>query len=202
MSTISRIWSYAQRIPAGHPVTSQTFMTFGERAAVDQALTRLVKTGKLARPARGVYVRPKHNPYVGKVMPEAITIAKAIAKETGSVVQVHGAEAARRMGFSTQTPMRPVFITDGPTRRFHLGAMEVLLQHVSPRKLALAERPAGMAFTALWYLGKDAVDMAAIDQVRVRLSPEEFQALVTATPLMPVWMQNAFRKYKDNTPNG
>ena len=201
MSTLSKIWSQAQKLPVGSPVTSRTFMSLGNRAAVDQALTRLVKAGMLSRAARGVYVRPLHNPYVGKVTPEAITIAKALAEETGSIVQVHGAEAARRMGFSTQTPMRPVFITDGPTRRFHLGTMEVLLQHVSPRKLSLAERPAGIALTALWYLGENAVDTAAIDQVRDQLSPEEFQALSAATVLMPIWMQNAFRKYQDDAPN-
>jgi hypothetical protein len=119
-------------------------------------------------------------------------VAAAIAEEFGGVVQVHGAEAARRLGFNTQVPARPIFLTSGPNRRFHLGQMEVTLKHVSPRKLALAGSMAGVALTALWYLGKDNVSPQTIERVRTRLAPEEFEALRTATQIMPGWMRDAF----------
>ncbi len=196
MNTTERIRQQAEQLQAGQPVTIQTFMMFGNRAAVDQSLGRLVKEGVLSRPARGVYVRPRKNPYVGEVPPEPLEVAEAIAKETGAVIQVQGAEAARRMGFSTQVPTHPIFHTSGPSRRLYLGQMEITLKHTSPRKLALTGRPAGIALTALWYLGKNSVTVETIERIHTQLASEEFEALRSAAPSMPAWMHDAFIKYE------
>ncbi len=195
MSIMEKIKSEAARLPKGQPVTNKTFMSFGSRSSVDQALSRLVKKGLLTRPARGIYVRPKHNAYVGEVPPEPIQVAKAIAAQSGHAVQVHGAEAARRMGLSTQVPTKPVFYTSGPSRRFHLGRMEVILQHVSPRKLTLAGHPAGVAFTALWYLGKQQVTKETIAQIHAKLAPGEFEALCAESSAMPGWLHDIMLKF-------
>jgi hypothetical protein len=141
------------------------------------------------------------NPYIGEVPPEPEQVAQVITKESGGVIQIHGAEAARRLGFSTQVPARPIFYTSGPNRHFQLGAMEVTLKHVSIRKLALAGSMAGVAFTALWYLGKDVVTPETIEHVRKRLSPEEFESLRTEKRSMPGWMQNVFIRYEKESHN-
>lgn len=195
MNVTETIKSEVARMPEGQPATSKAFMAFGSRASVDQALSRLVKAGILSRPARGVYVRPKHSAYVGAVPPEPVQIAEAIASESGYQIQVHGAEAVRRLGLSTQVPTKPVFYTSGPSRRFRLGATVVSLKHVSPRKLALAGRPAGLALTALWYLGKEKVKMETIKQIHSKLGREEFEALCGEVSAMPGWMHDAILEY-------
>ena len=195
MNIMETIKSEVERMPEGRPVTTKSFMAFGSRASVDQALCRLVKSGLLSRPARGVYVRPTRNAYVGPVPPEPIRIAEAIASESGYEVQVHGAEAVRRLGLSTQVPTKPVFYTSGPSRSFRLGATVVSLKHVSPRKLVLAGRPAGIALTALWYLGKEKVTTETIEHIRSKLSPEEFEALCAEISAMPGWMHDAILEY-------
>lgn len=195
MNIMETIKSEVGRLPEGQPVTSKAFLAFGSRASVDQALSRLVKSGVLLRPARGLYVRPRRNAYVGAVSPEPIRIAEALAAESGSKVQVHGAEAVRRLGLSTQVPTRSVFYTSGPSRRFRLGATLVFLKHVSPRKLALVGRPAGIALTALWYLGKENVTTETVEHIHSRLGPEEFEALCAEVSEMPGWMHDAMLKY-------
>jgi hypothetical protein len=102
------------------------------------------------------------------------------------------------MGLSTQVPSQPVFYTSGPSRRVQLGRMEVTLKHVSPRKLAMAERPAGIALTALWYLGKRLVTLETIERIRTRLPHEEFEALQSATRVMPGWMHDVFIQFEEN----
>ncbi len=201
MGTTEMVREKAQQLPLGHPVSAKTFATYGSRAAVDQALSRLVKDGVLSRPTRGVYLRPRTSPHIGEVPAEPMKVAEAIAAEFGGVVQIHGAEAARRLGFSTQVPARPIFYTSGPNRRFYLGQMEVTLKHVSARKLALAGSMAGVALTALWYLGKDNVSPETIERVRARLAPEEFEALRTATQVMPGWMRDAFADHEGKVPH-
>jgi hypothetical protein len=195
MSVTEKITAKAELLPLGEPVTVREFLPLGRRASVDQALARLVKKGVLSRAARGIYVRPKRNPYVGDILPDPAQIAEVVAGETGGHIQVHGAEAARCMGFSTQVPVRPIFYTSGPSRQFHLGKMEILLKHVSPRKLALAGRPAGIALTALWYLGRREVNARTIDQIRAHLTEEEFEVLLSAAPSMPGWMHDSLMDY-------
>jgi hypothetical protein len=186
---------HIETVPAGEPFTSATLSGYGSRGAVDQALSRLVETGKLERVTRGVFVRPELSRYVGNVMPEPLKVAESIARSTGAVVQVHGAEAARRLELTTQVPTRLLFDTSGPSKRLHLGNLELRLQHVAPRKLALAGRPAGLALAALWYLGKHEVTPLVVEKIRRKLPPAEFEALMSATNVMPAWMISALRQH-------
>ena len=192
MNTMAHIREEMARIPEGEPVASLTFLQAGSRAAVDQALSRLVREGVLSRVARGVYVRPKRNRFVGEVSPEPLRIAEAVAKASGTIVEIHGAEAARRFGLTTQVPATPVFLTNGSSRKMHVGNLVVELRRTAPRKLYFAGRPAGQALSALWYLGRGGVTSKVIKTLRGILPPEEFEALRGATQVMPSWMAEAF----------
>lgn len=129
--------------------------------------------------------------FVGKVMPEPLKVAETVAKTTGAVVQIHGAEAARRLELTTQVPTQSVFVTSGPSKRIRVGKMEIRLQHVCQRKLALAGRPAGLALAAMWYLGKKEVTPALVEKIRRKLGSSEFEVLKSATSSMPAWMSDA-----------
>jgi len=195
MKTATEIRNRIETLPRGAPFTTREFSGIGARASVDQALSRLTRSGHIARVARGVFVRPKESRYVGTVPPEPAMVAEAVARSTGAEIQIHGAEAARRFGFSTQVPMRSIFHTSGASRRLRIGNLSVELRRTSPRKLALAGRPAGEALMALWYLGKEQVGPGTVAQLRSRLPAGEFEALRGAVGVMPSWMAEAFRQY-------
>mgnify|MGYP001221522384 FL=1 len=194
MSTTKLIREHVRRLPAGEPFTPASLQNLGSRAAVDQSLSRLAKAGFITRVTRGVFVRPAENRFLGKVMPETDKVARTVAK--GATVQVHGAEAARRLGLTTQAPTQSVFYTSGPTKRFYMGKMEVVLKHRSARKMALANRPAGEALSALWYLGRNEVTPETIAQIRRKLPASEFQALIEARASMPWWMADTFHLHE------
>ena len=156
----------------------------------------MAKAGLIERVSRGVFVRPQVNRFVGKVMPEPIKVAETIAQATGSTVQVHGAEAARRFSLTTQMPTQSVFVTSGPSRRIRFGKTEIRLKHVCQRKLTMAGRPAGLALAAMWYLGKEGITSLVIEKIRQQLSHEEFEALKSATNAMPAWMSDAFFRHE------
>ena len=189
--TAERIRERIEATPIGEPFTPTAFLECGTRASVDQTLSRLVKAGVIERVTRGVFVRPEVSRFVGKVMPEPMKVAEAIAKATGAVVQIHGAEAARRLELTTQVPTQSVFATSGPSKRIRVGEMEIRLQHVCQRKLALAGRPAGLALAAMWYLGRKEVTPALVEKVRRKLGSSEFEVLKSATSSMPAWMSDA-----------
>lgn len=185
------------KIPAGEPFAARPLLARGPQAAMQKELERLAKTGAIRRVAYGIFVRPEHSPYVkGEVPPEITKVVKAAAQQSGTVVQVHGAEAARRLGFSTQVPMQSQFLTSGISKTLKVGNLAIRLKHVSPRKLVLAGRPAGLALTALWYLGKEEVGPSTFSQIERKIGSSEFEALTKARNHMPAWMSKALHAYE------
>lgn len=185
-----------EAVRPGEPFTPSSFLACGTRASVDQSLSRLAKAGLIARVARGLYVRPESSRYVGKVMPAPAKIAESIAKSKGAAVQVHGAEAALKLGLTTQVPMQSVFLTTGPSRRLQVGKSEIHLRHVSPGQLVLAGRPAGLALAAMRHIGKAGVTPEVVAKIRRSVGPVEFEAIKSARGAMPSWMSDALYRHE------
>lgn len=196
------IRQYIRALPAGEPFASRSLLDCGSRAAVDQALSRMVRAGEITRLARGLFVRPEVNRFIGKVMPDTTRVLEVLAKARGEIIQPHGAEAARRLQLSTQVPTRPVFLTSGPSRRLRLGLAEVWLQHSSRLHAELAGQPAGLALTALDYLGRRAVTTESIEKVRSSLAESEFQQLMRSRARMPGWLSDVFTRYQQRSLHG
>lgn len=106
MSTTESVRNHI-RIPRGKPFTSSRLAAFGSRGAVDRALARLVERGEIERLARGAFVRPRKNRYIGNVLPGVDEVVHTLASARGETIQIHGAEAARRLGLTPRRPLRP-----------------------------------------------------------------------------------------------
>lgn len=196
MNTSKAIRERIASQPEGEPFTPALFAGLGSRASIDQALMRLARSGSIERIGHGLYVVPKPGRFGVKAMPAPEQVARAVAEAEGATIGIHGAEAARRLGLSTQMPAQAVFHTTGSSRRIRLGKLVIKLQHAAPRKLALAGRPAGQALSALWYLGRDQVTPDTFEQIAEKLPPREFEALSGARAVMPGWMADALMRYE------
>lgn len=183
-------------LPAGEAFTPSLFAGMGSRAAIDMALMRLTKEEQIERIGRGLYIRPKVGRFGIKATPSAEQVAKVVAEAEGAVIAMHGAEAARHLGLSTQMSTQPVFYTTGSNRKIRLGKLLIRLKHVAPRKLVLAGRPAGEALSALWYLGRHEVDASTFKRIAQKLPRSEFNALRAAKSSMPGWMLEAMSQYE------
>ena len=53
-----QILVHTEGLPEGAPIAAKGLLHLGNRAAVDQALSRLATRGRLMRAGRGVYLRP------------------------------------------------------------------------------------------------------------------------------------------------
>ncbi len=200
MSVAESIKQRVLKMQRGEPFTNTRFLELGTRSAVDKALSRLVEEGVIQRIARGVFVRPKKSRFIGSVMPEVSRVIEVIAKDHGETVQIHGAEAARRFKLSTQMPTIPVYYTSGSSREVRIGNLKVKLIHTaSPRKLQHAGKKAGLALSALWYLGKNNINAEVVRRIQEGLSIEDFETLRTSK--MPAWMARAIADYSQGTHN-
>jgi len=194
MKTATEIRQAIKSMPAGKPFLVSCFLALGNRSSIDQAISRLAREGVIMRVSRGVYVRPKSSRLFGQAMPPTEAIIKAVTEAHGETVEIHGAEAERRFGLSTQTMMKPVYLTSGPSRKVRIGKLEVELRHASARKLTLAGTKAGQAMLALLNRGKAGVGEREIDLIRKQLRPEEFKILTSAHGLIPGWLSAALSR--------
>ncbi len=181
-----RIMKLAQGLPEGAPIAAKTLLHMGHRAAVDQALSRLVRRGHLLRASRGLYVRPVETRY-GVRAPSVERVVEAIASQRGESVASSGAAAANALGLSSQVPVRAVYLTSGPSRKLKLGAQIVELKHAPRWQLVLANRPAGEALRALAWIGP-AKATEALSTIQRKLPEAELREIVAARALLPSWI--------------
>ena len=183
---MARIAEYFNRLPEGTPVVAKELLHLGARAAVDQALSRLVRRGALIRAGRGIYVRPVVSRF-GIRPPMASKVVEAVAAQRGECVAPHGAAAANELGLTTQVPVREVYLTSGRSRRFKLGAQVIELRHVPAWQLVLPGRPAGAAIRALAWLGPTHAG-EALRTIQRKLPASELEAVLGARGRLPAWM--------------
>jgi hypothetical protein len=187
-SVSDRIMRRARATGRGGVFTPTDFLDVATRAAVDQALSRLVKSGKLRRLARGLYDYPKVHPKLGALSPAPDDVARALARETGSQAQIAGAHAANALGLSMQVPAKSLYLTDGPSRRIVLGKRVVDMRHASPKHLIAPGSPAGTVVQALRHVGP----MRAADVAQIatrRLSTSDKRVLASNAVQAPAWMR-------------
>lgn len=175
MSVAEAISNRIKHMPKGRPFAGNLFAEAGSRTSVDKALSRLVQGGSLERVTRGVYMRPKKSQFTGKVRPSPLAVMEVITKANGETIQVHGAEAVRRFGLSTQMQILPTYYTSGTTREIKVGNAIVRLQHASKDRLQHAGTRVGVALTALHYIGKEGLSAKVVMQVIKGLSSEELK---------------------------
>ncbi len=190
-SVQDQIWTWVRRKGRGQVYVPSDFLDLGSRDAVDQALGRLVRSKKLRRVARGVYDYPKHHPQLGPIPPALHRVARAIARSTGSRLQISGAQAANTLGLSTQVPAQLVYLTDGPTRTVAVGKRKIRFRHASPRTLAGAGTVVGAVLQAFRFLGPQSVDDAAVRKVRQVVSAKDRAMLRGSISQAPAWMRGA-----------
>lgn len=187
MTIEERISRRVKHIQKGKPFVGSLFANEGSRAVAKRVISRLARAGVLGREARGVYTRPKFSQWVGQVRPSPLAIVMVIARSRGETIQIHGAEAVRRLGLSTQVQMKETYYTSGPTREIKSANSVLRLQHVSPKQLQHAGTRLGIVVSALFYLDKNELTARVLKKVLSQLSVEEIRLLCRCS--MPDWMR-------------
>ncbi|WP_394375907.1 DUF6088 family protein [Stutzerimonas frequens] len=188
-STSTRIAQRIKRLPKGQPFSIRRFAEIGTRNAVYKAIALLINRGELERLHRGIYMRPKPSRYVTRYRPSAWEVVRLVARQNRQTLQIHGANAVRMFGLSTQIPLVPIYYTSGPSRSFHFGKGEVRLIHAPPFVMQHAGTEVGTALSALFYLGKEGVTPGYVTAIRNALTPADQITLMTCN--MPRWMRTA-----------
>jgi predicted transcriptional regulator of viral defense system len=188
-STINAILKRIRAKHRGFVFTPKEFAHLGTRAAVDQALSRLQRSGQIRRLTRGVYEFPRIHPKIGLLSPSPEAVAKAIAKRSATRITVSPVKAANLLGLSTQVPVQNVFWTEGRSRTIRIGNQTVSLKHVAPSKMIGAGTEAGIVIQAVRSLGKEGIHEIPIRSLAKRLPRPVKRAVQRLVPAAPAWSQ-------------
>ena len=170
------------------------FHDLGNRAAVDQALSRLVRSGDIRRLARGLYDYPKNHPDFGDVPPSVDRVASALAEKDNLKIQPSGAYAANLLGLSDQVPAKIVLLTDGSARVVQVGNWHIKFKKTTPKNMATAGRVSGLVIQALRYMKQENIDDRIIKKLKGKLSDEDKKQLMSDLRYAPAWIGEIFKQ--------
>ena len=185
-SLSSRILEHASALPEAAPLCPGALLHLGNRAAVDQALSRLARTEQLLRIFRGVYMRPIETRF-GLRTPDIDEAIASLSALWGETIVPCGGAAANVLGLTTQIPVQSVYLTSGPSRRLYFSRLLVRLRHAPRWQLVAPNRRAGNVVRALSWLGPLEVE-DGLALVVSRLSADDLAELAAARATMPAWM--------------
>ena len=178
----------------GWVFTPKDFLDLGTRASVDMALTRLLNLGSIRRIGRGLYDYPMMHDKLGLLTPDADMIVQAVAVQSGDKVITSGAQAANRLGISTQVPAKSSYATSGASRSKKVAGRTITLKRSRAPILDDASPQANAVLQVLAHLGKINVDSDIIRSLASRLDARDVKALQKARPQMAGWMSDAVLK--------
>lgn len=176
----------ASDLPEGALLHPKALLHLGSRAAIDQALSRLARSGRLLRVCQGVYVPPVETRF-GSRPPAIDRVVSSLSTLWGETIVPCGGAEANALGLTTQVPVRSVYLTSGPSRRLKFGELTVELRHAPRWQLVAPHRPAGGAVRALAWLGPEGV-AANLEVVGRRLSRDDIDELAETRAVMPAWI--------------
>ncbi|MDF0664514.1 MAG: DUF6088 family protein [Nitrospira sp.] len=175
---------------AGAVVSVKDLTELGSRAAVDQALSRLVREGRILRVRRGLYAWPRTSALLKRsAVPSPDELAQAWAKKNGLRLVPSGAYAANLLGLTTQVPARITYYTNGRTKTLTLGPYSVRLLNRGPKTMDVAGRVSALVLQALRYVGKAGVTPEKIARLRSVLHKRDRADLARALAHAPAWMK-------------
>ena len=153
--------------------TPKDFLDLGSRETVDQALSRLVKTGQLRRVGHGLYDMPRMSDVLKRPAPVDLDAAiAALARRDGVRIMPDGLVAANQLGLTNAVPAKTSYVTDGYSRTLTIDGRTVRFRHAGPSVMRWAGRPSAPVAQALRWLGPDAAADVQVVSTLSRLLPD------------------------------
>jgi len=178
------------RARRGSVVSVADLLDVGTRAAIDQALSRLVRQGLVQRVQRGLYQIPRTSTLLQRpIAPSPDAVVRAWARKNGLRVVPCGAYAANLLGLTTQVPAHIVYYTNGRTRTLALGSYTIKFLNRGPKTVDVQGTCSPLVFQALRYLGREKATPAVIAQLRRILPASGRLELRRNLRYSPAWMR-------------
>lgn len=170
------------------------FAEAGAADAVRKALSRMVESGELERPMRGLYRKPRCSAFLDKPVPASPNeIAEALARKFEWRIAPYGDTALNQLGVDPQVPSIVRYVSDGPYRTYQYGPYAIEFRHSANRDLSSLSPVAATVVQALKALGKDRLTEEALDAISSRLDDSQLEKLASETRNTTSWVRDAIK---------
>jgi len=102
--------------------------------------------------------------------------------------------AANMLGFSTQVPAKPFYLTNGTSRMKKMGGQTITIKHAKVPIIDRAPVLVNYTLQALFYMGKDSIDDQVINRLSNVLTDHDIQDLHSVMAHIPGWMADTIHK--------
>ena len=156
---------------------------------IGDLLSIYVREGKLVRLANGVYLKTTITKF-GPVFPSPTEIAEGIARRDHAQVLMSGLAAENYFGFSTQVPMKIVFLTSGSARKLKVGNSIIEFKRGVPKNFAFKDKTMATLCLAMKSIGNGRVTEEQKVTLRNFLKDYTREHNINDDlKLMPMWIQ-------------
>ena len=199
--TMMGVARFVGKLAKGQPFATKELLAFGKRAAIDKALQRMVKSGRLVRLARGVFARINYQ----TKWPGPDEIAMTKARAFGKTIVTHGLNAMAKLELADSATIEPTFATNGRTSSFGFAVSPTRTSRIhfkatSPAKVTAGDSPAALVIRALAQLGKSVVNSRLVAKSCDGLRKDDRHQLKEHLAyLMPGWMSDAVAHFGSET---
>lgn len=179
----------------GSVFMTKDFADIANTTTVRKCLGRQVNEGKIRRVINGVYEKPKYSTLLNQIIPvDPDAVAQALARNYHWTIVPCGDIALNRLGLSTQVPVVWSYISDGPYREFEWDNVKLSFKHRANREISNMSEITAMVVAALKALGKERVTDDIVVALRVNISPEDKEKILTETRGSSEWIYDTMRK--------
>ena len=184
------------KVKAAEPGTILFVNDFSEfdNAYVSKILSLLANYQVLERLAKGIYYKPIVTKY-GNVYPSTEKIVRAIAEHENAEILPTGESALNALGFSTQVPMKPVYLTTGSPRTITIGKKSIRLKSRAPSLYAYKSKLMPILVLALKAKGRTNIEEADLNRIRELLhNSQEKELVYSDLSNAPVWIKKIVKQ--------
>ena len=190
MNAMQAIRKQVEAVPDGSIFTMRDFYGISDPNNTKQCISRLIREGSLNRICRGIYQKPKYikilNSYASA---DPQLVAEALVRENGWSIVPSGNAALNILGLDTQVPMRTVYVSSGPNRRYEWGKTSLEFQHRSSKEIGPFSKITALIIQALKALGPDRISDWHIRMICSLLSEGDREAVRNESRFAFTWMQ-------------
>ena len=194
-SNISLITKRIDEAPFGSAFVTSDFTDLAEYETAKKTLARLEKKGALRRVLRGVYDKPKFSFILQEYsVPIPDQIAHAIARNYNWIVSASGNTALNLLGLSTQVPADWSYISSGPYKKYTFGNITLTFSHRSDSQIIGMSEKTLLLIQALKAIGQANISDTDIKQLKKRVPPEEYQAILSESRHTISWIYEIIKE--------
>ncbi len=150
------------RLKLGQVFFASDFKELGTSTAIRKSLSRLVESKQVERMAQGIYVKPKKDKILGKILPSMEELAESLAKKEHINIKPTGQYALNKVGLSTQVPTKLVFLSMGNPKKIKIGKSTIIFKSTTAKKLAMKGQ-----ITSLLFLGLEELDLEKLSLMEI-----------------------------------